>query len=295
MECFRNTIEKCGKHPPEKDRYHLYVSYSCPWAHRTLIIRALKGLEKVITVTIVDHYMGVRGWRFGFEGEEDEICGKKFLKEIYLDCTPDFKGNITVPVLLDKKTKKIVNNESSEIIRILNTEFNEFTETEEQALLDFYPKELRSEIDDLNNWIYLDIHYGVYKCGFAAKQEIYAESFDKLFTSLDKLEAILANKRYLTGNTVTEADIRLWPTLARFDCCYVQHFKCNKKMLKEYPNIFGYTRDIYQLPGISKTLNLYHIKHHYMGSHTSINPKGIIPLGPDMEGYFDSPHARKDF
>jgi len=279
----------------ENNRYHLYVSYACPWAHRTLIMRALKGLEDVITVNVVDPLLETGGWKFNdkplFEGSTlDEVNGKQYLREIYVMSEPDYVGNITVPVLFDKKTKKIVNNESSEIIRILNSQFNDFCKTDEERKLDFYPESLRTKIDELNDWIYPFINNGVYRCGFAKSQEAYDDAFDKLFEHLDKVEDILSKNRYLVGDQFTEADIRLFTTLIRFDPVYVLHFKTNLRRIIDYPNIYEYMKEIYQMERIKETTNMKQIKYHYMASHKTINPLGIIAKGPHLD--LDTPHKR---
>jgi glutathionyl-hydroquinone reductase len=294
---FRQSVTADGSSgfKAEKGRYHLYVSYACPWAHRTLIVRALKGLEDCISVTVVDWLLGQGGWNFTNtkDGcELDPINGFDYLRKVYELTDTEYSGNVTVPALFDRKTNRIVNNESSEIIRMLNSEFNEFCSTDAQRELCFYPQNLREEIDALNSWIYPTINNGVYKCGFAVKQEPYDKSFKALFESLDRVEEILKTKRYLTGDTLTEADIRLWTTLVRFDAVYVQHFKCNLKRIVDYPNIWGYTRELYQMPGVRETVNMEHIKNHYMQSHKGINPHSIVARGPLID--FDQPHGRGD-
>lgn len=292
---FRNFILKDGDFPPETGRYRLYVSLACPWANRTLILRNLKGLQDVISVCVVDWFLGEGGWRFNNDGSipfcTPDPEGHEYLREIYFKQDPEYTGNITVPVLYDTKSKTIVNNESSEIIRMLNTEFNEFCKTPEQAKLNLYPTELQKEIDEINELVYHNINNGVYKCGFANSQEAYDKNFDNLFNALDEVEKKLSKSRYLVGDTITEADIRLFVTLARFDMCYVQHFKTNKCRIVDYPNIWGYTKELYQMEGIGETIDEGHIKKHYMGSHKSINPSGIIPKGPFIN--FMEPHNRE--
>eukprot|EP00128_Syssomonas_multiformis_P000542 Colp12_sorted_trinity150504_noHs@5871 len=250
---FRNWVTADGSSgfPAEKGRYHLYVSLACPWAHRTLIVRALKGLEDVISYTVVDWHLREGGWNFTNEKpkcELDPIHNFDYLRKVYMLSNPDYEGNITVPALFDKVKDTIVNNESSEVIRMLTREFNAFCPTEEQRALDLYPENLRKEIDEINDWVYPNINNGVYRCGFATTQEAYEEAFDSLFASLDKLEEMLSKSRYLVGSTMTEADVRLFTTLVRFDVCYVQHFKTNWKRIVDYPNIWGYTRELYQNP-----------------------------------------------
>ena len=275
---------------PEAHRYHLYVSLACPWAHRTLILRKLKRLEDAITVDVVDPLLDSRGWSFeqnvpGATG--DRVGGRSLLREVYLASAPDYEGAITVPVLWDRKSEIVVNNESSEIIRMLNGEFDDVAGYPD---VDLYPEPLRVEIDALNEWIYPEINNGVYRCGFARNQEAYSRAVRILFAALDRVEAILERTRYLCGDQLTEADVRLFTTLVRFDCVYVSHFKCNVRRLVDYPNLWGYTRDIFQLPGVAETVNLEHIKRHYFESHRQINPFGIVPDGPDVD--FEIPHGR---
>jgi len=280
---FRDWIKSDGSTPftPEANRYHLYVSLACPWAHRTIIVRKIKGLEKIISINVVNYLLGDEGWRFDPsvpDATADEINNFKRLREVYEKADPTYTGRATVPILYDKKLQTIVNNESSEIIRMLNSEFNAFAERPE---LDLYPEALRKEIDDVNSWIYTSINNGVYRCGFATTQAAYDHAYGELFNALDKVEDILSKKRYLVGKHFTEADIRLFTTLVRFDPVYHGHFKCNKKKLIEYPNISQYLRDIYQTLGIGQTVNLTHIKDHYYMSHKHVNPTGIVPLGPE--------------
>ncbi|CAI8051193.1 Glutathionyl-hydroquinone reductase YqjG [Geodia barretti] len=292
---FRNWVTADGSSgfKAESGRYHLYVSYACPWAHRTLIGRKLKGLEDAISFDVVDYYMGEKGWRFNPDvpgATPDSVNGFSYMRELYFKMNPEYGGRFTVPVLYDKVQKTIVNNESSEILRMLNAEFNAFCKSPEQAAIDLYPEPLRAEVDALNEWIYPSINNGVYRAGFATKQEPYDVAVRELFAALDRVEAILAGKRYLAGDQLTEADVRLYTTLVRFDKVYVGHFKCNKKRVIDYPNIWGYMRDLYQTPGFGETTNFLHIEHHYQGSHTSINPHGIVAIGPDID--FTTPHDR---
>jgi putative glutathione S-transferase len=293
---FRNWITPDGSAGPsgcagfkaEVDRYHLYVSYACPWANRTLIFRKLKGLEKLISLSVVHWHMAKEGWTFK-RGEgviEDPNLNANYLRDIYLKANNIYSGRVTVPVLWDKKTKTIASNESSEIIRMFNSAFNEVGAAEG----DYYPESLREEIDILNERIYSTVNNGVYKAGFATKQQAYEEAIAPLFDTLDWLEERLNSQRYLTGDQITEADWRLFTTLIRFDPVYVGHFKCNLKCLVDYPNLWAYTRDLFQQPGIAETVNMYHIKNHYYGSHTSVNPNGIVPLGPKIDFY--EPHNR---
>lgn len=275
----------------EPGRYHLYVSLACPWAHRTLIFRKLKKLEDVISVSVVHPFMGENGWTFqkqdGATG--DTLYGLDFLHRIYTKADPAYSGRVTVPVLWDKQGQTIVSNESSEIIRMLNSAFDEWGD----ASVDLYPRALRAEIDALNEAIYPTVNNGVYRAGFATTQEAYEEAFRELFSALDGLEERLSRQRYLTGGRVTEADWRLFTTLVRFDAVYYSHFKCNLRRIADYPNLSNYLRDLYQVPGVAGTVNMAHIKAHYYGSHRTINPTGIVPLGPELD--FDAPHDRARF
>jgi len=293
---FRNWITPDGSAGPsgragfkaEAGRYHLYVSYACPWANRALIFRKIKGLEKIISLSVVHWRMAEEGWTF--EDDKgviaDPIFNASYLREIYLKANNTYSGRVTVPILWDKKTKTIVSNESSEIIRIFNSAFDEL----DVADGDYYPEKLRGDIEEINKRIYDSINNGVYKAGFATTQEAYEEAVIPLFESLDWLEQRLETQRYLVGHQITEADWRLFTTLIRFDPVYVGHFKCNLKRLIDYPNLWAYTRDLYQQRGISETINMSHIKNHYYGSHTSINPSGVVPLGPILD--LKEPHYR---
>ncbi len=283
----------------ESGRYHLYVSLACPWAHRTLIFRQLKQLTAHIGVTVVEPHMLANGWEFkgpnqstdahAIDGAQvDELFNKDFMYQIYLQAKPDYSGRVTVPVLWDKQQNTIVSNESSEIIRMFNSVFNKVTGNTE----DYYPLELQSEIDSLNELIYPNINNGVYRSGFATTQKAYEEAVMPLFDTLDTLEAILANKRYLLGNQITEADWRLFTTLIRFDCVYVGHFKTNLRTIESYPNLSGYLRDLYQQPGIADTVNFEHIKQHYYFSHQHINPTQVVPEGPIID--YMRPHNRSE-
>ena len=294
---FRNWVTADGSAGPtgeagfkaEAGRYHLYVSLACPWAHRTLIFRALKGLEDLISVSVVDYLMLSKGWEFkdGPGDTQDHLFGAKALSEIYVRADPKYSGRVTVPVLWDKKQKKLVSNESADIIRLLNTAFDGLT----ASTRDFYPSELREEIDALNARIYDTVNNGVYKAGFATTQEAYAESVEAVFETLDELEGRLSARRYLLGDRVTEADWRLFTTLVRFDPVYVGHFKCNIRRIVDYPNLQGYLKDLYQTPGVAGTVDMHHIKHHYYESHKTINPTGIVPEGPRLD--LDGPHGRE--
>ncbi|MDH3622594.1 MAG: glutathione S-transferase family protein [Myxococcales bacterium] len=292
---FRNWITPDGKDAPsgkafkaEIGRYHLYVSYACPWAHRTLIFRKLKGLEDMISVSVVNHFMGSEGWTF-HEAEgvvPDPVMNAEFLHQIYTKAEPKFSGRVTVPVLWDKKTETIVSNESSEIIRMFNSAFDHLGATPG----DFYPKALRAEIDEVNDRVYHTVNNGVYKCGFATTQEAYEEAFGELFDTLEWLEARLSKQRYLVGDQITETDWRLFTTLLRFDPVYFGHFKTNLRRIVDYPSLWGFTRELYQVPGVKETVNMHHIKHHYYGSHETINPSRIVPLGPIID--YNDPHRR---
>lgn len=280
-----------GGFPAEAGRYHLYVCLACPWAHRTLIFRALKKLENVISVSIVSPLMGDEGWTFNeAEGSTgDSVNHTRKLGEVYLLAAPKYSGRVTVPVLWDKTRKTIVSNESAEIIRMLNTAFNAFTDDRR----DFYPEKLRTEIDAINNEVYPNINNGVYRAGFATKQEAYEEAFRALFAALDRMEERLSKHRYLAGAALTEADWRLFTTLIRFDAVYYSHFKCNERRILDYPNLSNYLRDLYQVPGVKGAVDLDHIKRHYYWSHPQINPTRIVPLGPKLD--FDAPHDRSRF
>lgn len=297
---FRNWITEDGSAGPtgmggfeaQSGRYHLYVSLACPWAHRTLLFRKLKGLEPLITISVVHPHMGEVGWHFGeFPGATpDTVNGFDYLHQVYTLAQADYTGIITVPVLWDKLKKTIVNNESSEIIRMFNSAFNGITGNYD----DYYPESLREAIDFINQDVYDNINNGVYRCGFAKSQHAYDKAFDRLFNSLDMLEQRLLSQRFLTGNRITEADWRLLPTLLRFDPVYYSHFKCNQRHIKDYPNLSGFLRDLYQRPGIASTFDLEHTKHHYYTSLDSLNPSRIVPRGPLLD-YYDTPHDRERF
>ncbi len=284
-----------GGFPAEAGRYHLYVSLACPWAHRTLIFRKLKKLENVISVSVVEPVLGKLGWEFGTGpgATLDTVNGKSTLAEIYLLTNSRYSGRVTVPVLWDKKRRTIVNNESSEIIRMLNSAFDAFTDVH----TDYYPAELRAEIDRINDIVYPNVNNGVYRAGFATTQAAYEEAARALFATLDQLEERLSRQRYLVGRqvteAVTEADWRLFTTLVRFDAVYYSHFKCNLRRITDYPNLWNYLRDLYQVPGVADTVSLDHIKRHYYGSHLNINPTGIVPIGPLLD--FTLPHDRDRF
>ncbi|KAK7108247.1 hypothetical protein V1264_016018 [Littorina saxatilis] len=292
---FRNWITADGSSgfKAEANRYHLYVSLACPWAHRALIVRKLKGLDDVISVTVVDWLLGEGGWSFTDAKPKcslDTVNNSTFLKEVYLKANPEYSGSITVPCLWDKQKQTVVNNESSEIIRMFNSEFNTLGKTDEQRKLNLYPEDLKEKIDAVNEWVYPQINNGVYRCGFARSQEAYNGAVKELFDGLDKVEAVLSKSRYLAGNQLTEADVRLFTTLVRFDTVYHTHFKTNKRRIVDYPNTWACVRDVYQLPGVAETVDQEHIKKHYFESHKSINPFGIVPVGPDLD--FMAPHNR---
>ena len=293
---FRNWVTADGGAGPSGEggfaaaagRYHLYVSLACPWAHRTLILRRLKGLEQIVSLSVVHWHMGEEGWTFaaGPGVVADSVNGADKLHQVYTAARPDYSGRVTVPVLWDRQRKTIVSNESADILRMFNSAFDGLT----GSTLDFYPQELRGEIDAINETVYESVNNGVYKAGFATAQEAYEEAFDALFDSLDRLEDRLAGQRYLAGSRLTEADWRLFTTLVRFDAVYHGHFKCNLRRLVDYPNLWNYTRELYQVPGVAATVDLHHIKHHYYESHSKVNPSGIVPKGPAID--FTQPHNR---
>lgn len=277
-----------GNFKAEAGRYHLYVSLACPWAHRTLILRQLKGLDKLIDVSVVSWLMGEHGWTFdpdhGSTG--DALDGFEYLHQRYTADDAQYSGRVTVPLLWDKQQQRIVNNESAEIIRMFNSAFDDLTGNN----LDFYPPALRGEIDALNQRIYPAINNGVYRAGFATTQAAYEEAFSELFAELDALETRLGERRYLTGEYLSEADWRLFTSLIRFDAVYYGHFKCNLRRIEDYPQLSNWLRELYQWPGVAQTVNLQQIKQHYYGSHRNLNPSGIVPSGPALD--FDRPHDR---
>lgn len=292
----RNWLTADGKPGPtgvggfaaEAGRYHLYVSLACPWAHRTLILRKLKGLENLIDVSVVSWLMLENGWTFdqNLGSTGDKLDHFNFMHQRYTADTADYTGRVTVPVLWDKQQNRIVNNESAEIIRMFNGAFDDLTGND----LDFYPAPLRGEIDALNERIYPAVNNGVYRAGFATSQQAYEEAFDDVFAELDRLEQLLGANRYLVGEYLTEADIRLFTTLIRFDAVYHGHFKCNLRRIADYPNLSNWLREIYQWPGVAETVDFQHIKNHYYGSHKTINPTGIVPKGPAQD--FTAAHDR---
>lgn len=297
---FRNWVTKDGTAGPsgeagfaaEAGRYHLYVSYACPWAHRTLMMRSLKGLEDYISISVVHPYMVEDGWTFAtdFNGATgDTLMGKSFMRDVYIESYDKVSGRVTVPVLWDKKQHCIVSNESSEIIRMFNSAFDHLTGNTR----DFWPEAMRDEIEQVNELVYHNVNNGVYKSGFATDAAVYATEVTAVFEALDKLEARLSQQRYLMGAKFTEADIRLFATLIRFDPVYVGHFKCNLKRIYDYPNLYNYMKEIYQLEAIKDTVFFDHIKFHYYASHNMINNTRIVPLGPIQD--LDSAHDRDRF
>lgn len=286
---FRNRIEEGGEFEPAAGRYHLYVSHACPWAHRTLIFRKLKGLEDLIGVSVVHPDMLGDGWTFETDthgATGDKLYGLPFARDIYLKADPKVSGRVTVPILWDKERETIVSNESSEIIRMFNSAFDGLTGN----TLDFWPEPQREAIEQVNERVYDTVNNGVYKAGFATSQDAYDAAVVPLFDSLDWLEERLSTNRYLMGDDITEADWRLFTTLARFDLVYHLHFKCNRKRLIDYPNLWAYTRELYQWPGVAETVNFHHIVRHYHYSHDTINPNRIIPINPDLD--WQEPHGR---
>ena len=296
---FRNWVTQDGSagptgeagFPAARDRYHLYVALPCPWAHRTVIMRVLKGLEDVVSISVLEPLYGPHGWRFGTSAATtpDTVNGARELAEIYLRAEPRYTGRVSVPVLWDKERRTIVNNESAEIIRMLNHAFGRFT----NVRTDYYPPALREEIDRVNALVYENLNNGVYRAGFATSQQAYEEAFRAVFGALDELERRLSRQRYLVGNDITEADWRLFTTLVRFDAVYYSHFKCNLRRIIDYPNLANYLRDLYQQGGVAATVNLDQIKRHYYASQRHVNPTGIVPLGPQLD--FLAPHDRARF
>lgn len=290
---FRNWVTTDGSsgYRSEAGRYHLYISWACPWAHRTVMTRQLKGLEEAIGLSVVDPIMGDEGWAFSdFPGAiPDSVNGAQYLREIYLKAEPNFTGRVTVPVLWDKQTNTIVNNESREVMRMLNTKFGSVAKHD----IDLCPSDIQAKVEETLDAIYQPINNGVYRAGFATKQAAYEDAVTELFEALDHWEAVLAQQRYLCGDCFTEADICLFTTLLRFDAVYVTHFKCNLRRIIDYPNLWNYLKDIFQIPGIKEVCYLDHIKLHYYRSHPKINPTGIVPKGPLLN--FAEPHDRNRF
>jgi glutathionyl-hydroquinone reductase len=292
-DAFRDWVTEDGRSgfPAAKGRYHLYVSLACPWAHRTILVRKLKNLESVIGMTVVDPIRDDRGWAFHERAghTKDLINGFQFLSEAYQATQQNYQGRVTVPVLWDTETKRIVSNSDDDIMRMFNSAFNQFTD----SALDIYPEPLREEIDQLNEDIYENVNDGVYRAGFATSQAVYENAVQRLFTALDRLEFRLANQRYLCGPTPVESDWRLFVTLIRFDAVYHGHFKCNIRRISDYPNLYGYLKDLYQHEGVAETVNFDHIKRHYYITHDDINPTHIVPVGPEQD--LISPHGRTRF
>jgi putative glutathione S-transferase len=293
---FRNWVTVDGRAGPtgasgfeaQPDRYHLYVSYACPWAHRTLIFRKLKGLEDMIPLSVVHWYMAENGWTFA-DGDgviPDPIHDADYMYQVYQAADSSYTGRVTVPVLWDKEKQTIVSNESADIIRMFNSAFDEIGAKEG----DYYPEPLHEEIDEINARVYSTVNNGVYKAGFATSQDAYEEAVEPLFDSLEWLDGRLSTQRYLLGDAITEADWRLFTTLLRFDPVYVGHFKCNRRRIVDFENLWPYVRDLYQVPGVADTVHMDHIKSHYYGSHDTINPTRIVPVGPDID--YSEPHGR---
>ena len=288
---FRDWIDASGRFEPESGRYHLYVCDACPWAHRTLITRAIKGLDEVITVDYVDPYREENGWQFTPEKEgctEDTVNGSDYLREVYQAADDDVTGRVTVPVLWDKQEETIVNNESEEIMRMLDTEMNEQARDD----VDLYPEGDRDDVDRIIDEIYEPINNGVYRTGFAKSQEAYDEAVDDLFDALDRWDEVLADQRYLAGDRLTEADVAMFTTLVRFDEVYHTHFMCNRQFIHQYDTLWPYLRDLYQTPGFGETVNMAHIKEHYYMTHPDVTPTRIIATGPDLD--FEAPHDRDE-
>ena len=292
-DAFRDwvTADGSSRYPAASGRYHLYVSWACPWAHRTIIVRKLKRLEPVVGMTVVDPIRDERGWAFreGPGHSPDPINGFRFLSEVYRATDPDYRGRVTVPVLWDTVTKRIVSNSDDDLMRMFNNEFNAFT----PSRLDLYPEPLRDHIDEWNALLYEQVNDGVYRAGFATSQVAYEKAVRRLFEALDRLEQRLADRRYLFGSQLVETDWRLFVTLIRFDAVYHGHFKCNIRRIIDYHNIFGFLRDLYQTEGIAETVNFDHIKRHYYVTHDDINPTRIVPLGPEQD--LSAPHGRAKF
>jgi len=290
-DAFQHWITEDGSsgYPAARGRYHLYVSWACPWAHRTIIVRKLKKLDAVIGMTVVDPIRDDHGWAFreGPGHSLDPVNGFRFLSEAYRATDPNYRGRVTVPVLWDTVTKRIVSNSDDDLMRMFNSAFDRFTDN----ALDLYPEALRKDIDELNTFIYENVNDGVYRAGFATSQRVYEKAVRRLFDALDQLEARLKTQRYLFGAQFVETDWRLFVTLVRFDAVYHGHFKCNIRRIADYPNLFGYLKDLYQTDGIADTVNFDHIKRHYYVTHDDLNPTRIVPLGPDQD--LQAPHERE--
>lgn len=291
---FRDWVRQDGstRHEPESDRYHLYVAWACPWANRALIARKLKGLEDAIDISIVHHFMGENGWEFHPEEPgctPDHLFESDYLHQVYTRADEDYTGRVTVPVLWDKKHGTIVNNESKEIIRMFDLEFGDVATND----IELFPADLRDEVDRAIEAIYEPINNGVYRCGFATTQRAYEHAARELFDALDHWEDVLSEQRYMCGDRFTAADICMFTTLFRFDIVYYTHFKCNVRQIREYPNLWNFVLDVYQMDGIAETTNIDHTKKHYFASHETVNPKRIVPIGPDID--YDAPHDRDRF
>jgi glutathionyl-hydroquinone reductase len=283
----RVTADGSSGFEAEPGRYHLYAARACPWCHRAIVVRELKGLQDVIDISYLHPYRDRSGWAFTGDGFVDDLHGWSHLSEAYEATAPGYDARVSAPVLWDRESARIVNNESADIVRMLNSEFDAWGD----ASVDLYPEALRAEIDELNEWIYPNVNNGVYRTGFARSQEAYDEAFADVFAALARLEAILAERRYLTGDTITEADWRLWPTLVRFDPVYHTHFRLNGRRVSDHPNLWGFTRELYQLPGVAATTSLDEIREHYYTTHDELNPKRIIPRGP-LDWNLTAPHGR---
>jgi putative glutathione S-transferase len=286
---FRRWVSADGSSglPAEAGRYHLYVCLACPWSHRAVIVRHVKGLEGAVSMSLLDPFRDERGWAFSGGEFTDPLNGFAFLSQAYEATDPEYHGRFTVPVLWDRETRQIVSNESADIVRMFNGEFKALAAHH----VDLYPEALRTEIDAVNELVYDNVNNGVYKAGFARSQAAYEQAYERLFAALDGLEETLASSRYLVDDSPTEADWRLFPTLVRFDAVYYSHFKCNRRRLIDYPSLWGYTRDLYQRPGIAQTVAMDQIKRHYYTTHGFLNPSGIIPVGPEID--FAAPHDRE--
>lgn len=284
----RVTADGSSGFRAEPGRYHLYVALACPWSHRAVIVHKLKGLADVVGVSYLHPYRDDRGWAFDGETYVDRLHGWEFLREAYAATAPGFDGRVSVPVLWDRESERIVSNESADIVRMLGCEWDEWGD----ASVDLYPAALRDEIDELNKWIYRDVNNAVYQAGFAESQEAYERAYRRLFDALPRLDERLSSSRYLTGDTITEADWRLWVTLVRFDSVYHTHFRCNGARIVDFPALWGYTRDLFQQPGVAETVAMDEIKRHYYTTHDTLNPKRIIPAGPERLDFLES-HGRE--
>ena len=283
----RVTADGSSGFRAEPGRYHLYVALACPWSHRTVIVRALKGLEEAVGVSYLHPYRDERGWAFSGDGFVDDLHGWEFLSEAYTASSPDFEGRVSVPVLWDRETERIVSNESADIVRMLGREWDEWGDPS----LDLYPEALRAEVDSWNDWVYANVNNAVYQAGFSESQEAYERAYRRVFDALPVLDERLSASRYLAGDALTEADWRLWVTLVRFDSVYHTHFRCNGARIVDFPALWGYTRELYQWPGVASTVAMDEIKRHYYTTHDMLNPKRIIPAGPERLDWLE-PHGR---